>query len=158
MNTVLLFQDPGILSPYLQAAITLWPVWVVVAVGVGAIVKFRYWEKAGISDTNEKNIEGLRKLLETRDTELEDAADRFNGLRQDATAKLSEMTNERDTLQVEYRALAGVVVSELIHWAGRYDEHQAELIAKDSEIRILNARLEIMIKREAENAEIHKSQ
>ncbi len=149
---ILLFQETGILSPYLNAALTLWPVWVAIAVGVAAILKFRVWEKAGISTTNQANIESLDKLLATRDKELAQA----NATIAEAESSCSELTKENETLKAEYKTIAGLVISELLHWAGRYEFHLAEVAAKDSEIRILRSRIDIMERREIENIEGHK--
>lgn len=158
MQLLLLFQDSGILSPYIDAAIKLWPIWVVIVVGVGALVRYRAWEKSGISDTNRTNIDAMRSLLETRDTEIEDAEQRLGVLRKESGDTIAKLEKDHGILESEYKTLAGLVISELIGWAARYDYHVAEMQSKDSQIRILETRIGIMEQREAENSAIHKSQ
>lgn len=162
MTVVLLFQDSGILSPYVNAAVTLWPVWIgigaAVAAAIYAVLRFRVFEKSGIHETNQANIIALEALLETRNLELADAEKALGLANNSARTEFEKIERERDILQSEYKAIAGLVISELLHWAGRYEFHQAEVLTKDSEIRILKTRIELMEQREAEAAEIHKSQ
>lgn len=143
---ILLFQDSGILSPYIQAALTLWPVWVVIVGIFGAIAGWRIFEKTGIHKTNAARIEALSGLVETRDQELDDV-----------TAELRELREQFDVIESEYKALAGIKIAELIQFAGNYETHRADLETKESRIRILEARLHILELREIENLEIHKS-
>jgi hypothetical protein len=154
----LLFQDPGILSPYVQAALTLWPVWAAIASAAFILWKFRIFEKRGIFATNQANIESLEKLLATRDRELTQAQAAAAAARVEAETAIAALSKEHETLAAEYKTLAGLAISELIHWAGRYEYHVAEMAAKDSQIRILENRITIMERREAESVEIHKSQ
>lgn len=143
---VLLLQESGILSPYIQAALTLWPVWIVVVGIFAAIAGYRIFEKTGIHKTNTARIEALSGLVETRDQELTDAND-----------ELADLRNQLDAIESEYKAVAGIKIAELIQFAGNYEQHRADLETKESRIRILEARLHILELREIENLEIHKS-
>lgn len=143
---VLLFQDSGLLSPYIQAALTLWPVWVVIVGVFAALAGFRIFEKTGIHKTNTARIEALQGLLETRADELAEA-----------NSELDELRESFGVLESEYKAVAGIKITELIQFVANFDRHRAELETLESRNRILEARLEIMERREAENLEIHKS-
>lgn len=145
---LLFFQESkSILSPYIEAAILLWPVWTVIVLGLAALYGYRLYEKTGLRHTNEATIDGLEGLLETRDRQL--AAKQ---------AECESVTRELETLKAEYKTIAGLVLADLVIWAGRYEFHLAELAATQSQLRIANERIAIMEKREAESLEIHKSQ
>lgn len=150
---ILLFAESGILSPYIEAALTLWPVWAAIAAAAFVLWKFRIFEKRGIHETNQANIESLEKLLATRDKELAQLNSAFALLTKESETTCDELTKENETLKAEYKALAGLNISELLHWAGRFEFHLAEVAAKDSEIRILKTRIDIMERREGERIE-----
>lgn len=140
------FAETSTLPDWMQKILDLWPVWSVIAAIVAGVFAWRSFEKAGIHKTNAANITALEGLIDTRDKEIAEL-----------TAENSELTAAKDVLESEYKALAGVVLSDLLVWVADYTKHKAELLQKESEIRILKTRIEIMEDREAESAEIHKS-
>ena len=145
---LLFFQESkSILSPYIEAAILLWPVWTVLAILLAAIYGYRLYEKTGLRQTNEATIDGLEGLLETTDKRLAAKED-----------ELAALKKEYDAVAAEYKTLAGLVLADLLIWAGNYERHRAELASKDSQLRIANERILIMERREAELLDIHKSQ
>lgn len=148
LSAIIFFQNPQpILSPYIEAAILLWPVWVAFVAGLGIVFAYRLYEKSGLRQTNEATIDGLEGLLDTRDKQIAEK-----------DLELVSLHKEHETLKAEYKTIAGLVLADLVIWAGHYERHQAELAAKDSQLRIAHERILIMEKREAELLGIHKAQ
>jgi hypothetical protein len=142
------------LPAWLELLLQLWPIGALALAIFAAIAGLRYFEKANINKTNAANIEALEKLVATRDREISDRDETIVEI----DAKFLDKCKLYDTLEIEYKTLAGIMLSELLVWAGRYDSHVSSMNAKDQEIRVLTKRIEYMEMREAENDAVHKSQ
>lgn len=128
------------LPSWIKSILDLWPIGVAVVGVIVIVIAWRYLEKAGIDKANEKAVNALKELVAARDQELADRDEHIERLETDCTAKQAAFV----ALESEYKAIAGIVLAELMIWVGRYDEHRAALAAKDSEIRVLKMQLDAM--------------
>jgi chromosome segregation ATPase len=137
-----------------KTLLDFWPIIATVAGVIFGIIGFalgwRWIEKAGIDKANEKAVNALKELLAARDAEIADGDAEIERLTNDCKDKQSAFLE----LESEYKAIAGIVLGELLIWASRYDEYRAEMAAKDSKIRILTLQIEAM---ERIQADLHIS-
>lgn len=132
------------------------------AAGIAGVVWYvRKLEKANLFKTNKETIEGLEKLIATREKQVNDLQSDVQERDEtisELTDELDELRENFDILETEYKSIVGIRIAELLAWAGNMENWRAADAEKESQIRILKGRIEIMEKREAENAAIHKTE
>jgi seryl-tRNA(Sec) selenium transferase len=136
--------------PWYKTILDFWPViaWLVAGVAAiaGAVWAFRRYEKAGIDKTNEKAVNALKEYSAALEQQIKERDAEIEQLNIDCEDKQSEFLE----LESEYKAVAGIVLSELLTFAGRYDEHRATLAEKESQIRVLKLQILAMEQRDAD--------